>query len=199
VEEKRNLLGLSDFKGVVFGVAALLVPRKGHHVLIEAVMKLINKNKFLRGKFKILIAGSGPMKQSLVDFIEINNLNDCINFVGFQENIGEFMSVIDVLILPSIRDEDFPYVILEAMSKGKPVIASHLAGTPEQVVQNVTGILVKPCNLHELENAIFKLINDSILRIDMGRAALERYENNFTDKIALDNYISLYKELAKND
>ena len=49
------------------------------------------------------------------------------------------MTALNVLILPSVQDEDFPNVILEAMSLVKPVIASRLAGMPEQVVEGVTG------------------------------------------------------------
>jgi glycosyltransferase involved in cell wall biosynthesis len=100
--------------------------------------------------------------------------------------------------LPSIQDEDFPNVILEAMALGKPVIASRLAGTPEQVVEGVTGLLVAPRNVTQLAAAICQLIDQAGMRSSMGRAALVRFNVNFTSQIALENYYNLYIKLIED-
>jgi glycosyltransferase involved in cell wall biosynthesis len=191
-------LGLGGFKGVVFGVVALLIPRKGHQVLLDALLKLVNEKKLMGAEFKVLIEGDGPLRQSLVDFVSINNLGHWVNFVGNEENIVDFMSVLDVLILPSVQDEDFPNVILEAMALGKPVIASRLAGTPEQVIEGVTGLLFAPCNVAQLAMAICRLIDQTGIRSSMGRAALERFNTHFTSPIALNNYNNLYAKLIED-
>jgi glycosyltransferase involved in cell wall biosynthesis len=196
--ETRQRLGLGGFKGVVFGVVALLIPRKGHQVLLDALLKLVNEKKLMGAEFKVLIEGDGPLRQSLVDFVSINNLGHWVNFVGNEENIVDFMSVLDVLILPSVQDEDFPNVILEAMALGKPVIASRLAGTPEQVIEGVTGLLFAPCNVAQLAMAICRLIDQTGIRSSMGRAALERFNTHFTSPIALNNYNNLYAKLIED-
>ena len=108
------------------------------------------------------------------------------------------MSALDVLILPSVQDEDFPNVISEAMALGKPVIASRLAGTPEQVLDGDTGLLVDPYDVQQLAGAILQLASNPNLRESMGLAALQRFGNHFTSQIALSNYAKLYAEIIEN-
>jgi glycosyltransferase involved in cell wall biosynthesis len=199
VTETKQRLGLGEFKGVIFGVVALLIPRKGHQVLLDAVLELTTNKKLLGHEFKILIEGSGPLHSLLVDFVTINNLTSWVKFVGDEANIVDFMSVLDVLILPSIQDEDFPNVILEAMALGKPIIASRLAGAPEQVVDGVTGLLVAPRNVTQLATAVYQLADEAGMRSSMGSAALARFNTHFTSPIALNNYNNLYEKLIEDE
>ena len=194
----RQRLNLENFGGVVFGVVALLIPRKGHQVLLDAILKLVTDKRTKNLYFKVLIEGEGPLHQTLVDFVEINNLASWITFVGEEKNVVDFMAALDVLILPSVQDEDFPNVILEAMSLAKPVIASRLAGTPEQVIEGVTGLLVEPRNVAQLGEAIFQLIDNTSTRNSMGHAGLRRFNSCFTSQIALDNYSNLYTALIED-
>jgi L-malate glycosyltransferase len=193
----RQRLGLSDFEGVIFGVVALLIHRKGHQVLLDAILKLVTDKKLEGSEFKVLIEGDGPLHQVLVDFVLHNNLTPWVTFVGNEANIVDFMAVLNVLILPSIQDEDFPNVTLEAMALAKPVIASRIAGTPEQVLDGTTGLLVEPRNVEQLAAAVFQLMDDADLRKSMGLTALQRFNKYFTSNIALNNYSNLYKSLTE--
>ncbi len=195
VTATRQRLGLGVFRGVVFGVVALLVPRKGHLFLLEAILELVRDGKLKGDGFRILIEGSGPSRQTIVDFVIRNNLSPWITLVGDEMNIVDFMTALDVLILPSLEFEDFPNVILEAMALGKPVIASRLAGTPEQVLDGITGLLVEPRNVGQLSEAIFQLLVDDDLRKSMGRESSKRFNHCFSGQIAVANYESLYMEL----
>jgi len=192
VADTRKRLGLDNFNGVVFGVVALLIPRKGHLVLLEAISKLVAERKLNDKALKILIEGNGPLQQELVEFVNNHDLTRWVTFVGDEENVVDFMSAIDVLILPSVKDEDFPNVILEAMALGKPIIASRLAGTPEQVIDGVTGLLVEPRNAVKLGEAIYHLMANQDVRHEMGLAALDRFNSHFTCHQALSNYTNLY-------
>jgi glycosyltransferase involved in cell wall biosynthesis len=191
----RERLGLDDFEGVIFGVVALLIPRKGHGILLEAISKLVDEKKINEKGLKILIEGEGPLLQELVEFAANHNLSDWVVFVGNEENIVDFMTAIDVLILPSVQDEDLPNVVLEAMSLGKPVISTSLAGIPEQVVHDVSGLLVEPRNVVQLAEAICYLKDNPNVRYEMGLAALERFNGYFTGKLALSNYENMYLKL----
>jgi len=198
VADTRQRFGLGHFDGVIFGVVALLIPRKGHQVLLDAILKLVTDKKLTGNEFKVLIEGDGPLHQLLVDFVTLNNLTAWVTFVGNEANVVDFMAALDVLILPSVQDEDFPNVILEAMALGKPVIASRLAGTPEQVLDGMTGVLVEPRNVDQLAEAVFQLINNANLRGSMGQAAIQRFNTYFTSQIALNNYSSLYTKLIQD-
>ena len=105
------------------------------------------------------------------------------------------MNAINIVVLPSVDREDFPNVILEAMCLGKPVLASRLAGTPEQIVDGETGLLVPPGKPHNLADALRKLLKDKDLCIKLGSKARDRFESNFTADIAVKRYLDLYKEL----
>lgn len=191
--ETRQRLGLSEGVGVVFGVVALLIPRKGHRVLLEALAQLRTAGQLPFGRLTVLIEGSGPLREELMAFVHTNALADSVRFVGNEANVVDFMAALDVLVLPSIQDEDFPNVILEAMALAKPVIATRLAGTPEQVIDGETGLLVEPANPSKLAAAIMQLCSDGDARARMGQAAATRFSNCFTDKISLQNYSSFYR------
>lgn len=196
-EASRRRLGLEEFDGVIFGVIAIMQPNKGHQVLLEAVTKLLGSAQNGSLGIKILLEGSGPLRRDLQAFVEYNRLSDYCIFVGDEENVMNFMELLDVLILPSVDREDFPNVVLEAMGMGKPVIASRLAGTPEQVADGVTGILVEPQSADQLAAAIRRLGLDEELRAQMGRAGLRRFQERFTAELAVANYVSLYQSLSE--
>lgn len=197
LSETRIRLGLSSFDGVIFGVVALLVPRKGHQVLLDAILNICSQSNNCSNNFKVLIEGHGPLRDKLVSFVNIHALNDYVEFVGDEKNIVDFMAILDVLILPSVADEDFPNVVLEAMALGKPVIASRLAGMPEQVSEGETGFLVSPLNAEQLAVAITELCNNAPLREQMGQAARNKFQNFFTAEVAVENYLKLYRSLME--
>lgn len=199
LSETRTRLGLSSFDGTIFGVVALLIPRKGHQVLLDAILKISKQPSNDSNLFKVLIEGNGPLHDELVSFVNTHALNDYVKFVGDEKNIVDFMALLDVLILPSVAYEDFPNVVLEAMALAKPVISSRLAGVPEQVVDGESGFLVAPRNVEQLALAITELLNNAQLRIQMGHAAASRFEKNFTAEIAIKNYQNLYNSLIEKE
>ena len=191
--ETRQRLGLSADAGVVLGVVAMLIPRKGHRVLLEALVQLAKANQLPSGRLTVLIEGNGPLYEDLMEYVRTQGLTNCVRFVGSEANVVNFMAALDMLALPSIQDEDFPNVILEAMALAKPVIATRLAGTPEQVLDGETGLLVEPANAPELAAAILELCLDADARARMGQAAAARFSASFTHILSLQNYSSLYK------
>jgi glycosyltransferase involved in cell wall biosynthesis len=62
------------------------------------------------------------------------------------------------------------------MGVGKPVIASNLAGIPEQIIDGETGLLIAPRDIDQLTTAITKLSFDKQLRVRMGHAGLQRFK-----------------------
>ncbi len=191
--ETRARLGLEKYEGVVFGVVAILRKNKGHHILLNALRHLIISDTEIGSKIKILIEGDGPLSDNLKKFVIQHNLSDHCIFVGEEENVMDFIAALDVLILPSIGDEDFPNVILEAMGLGVPVIASRIAGVPEQVIDGTNGYVVSPFDVEELANAMKILTADSATREKMRDAGLSRFRECFTADVAVARYAALYQ------
>jgi len=87
--------------------------------------------------------------------------------------------------------------VLEAMALGKPVIASRIAGIPEQVSDGETGFLVDPRDVKQLALAITELCNNPALRVLMGEAAVYKFQKFFTAEVAVKNYLALYQSLIE--
>jgi hypothetical protein len=90
-----------------------------------------------------------------------------------------------------------PYVVLEAMASGRPVVATDVGGVAEAVGD--AGLLVPPKDPSAFAAACVKLLSDKRKRIALGRAARSRVVQHFDVKRCFDTYLGLYEELAKND
>ncbi len=181
----------------MLSVIANLDIRKGHIYLLEAVSSILN-NHYWADKLIFVIEGCGSEEKNLRSFVHKQNISEHVRFIGQVENVFDLISCSDVIVLPSIGFEDFPNIILEAMSLGKPVIATKVAGIPEQVVHNKTGLLVSPKSIVELKNAILYLAENPELLKKFSIAAKSRFDYLYNVKISVNKYISLYNSLTSN-
>jgi glycosyltransferase involved in cell wall biosynthesis len=198
IAETKIRLGLSEFDGINFGVVSILRPNKGHKILLEAMAQILRLDTEISTMMKILIEGDGPLRDELERIVTTKQLSDHCVFVGCEKNIMNFMSFIDVLILPSVSYEDFPNVILEAMGLGKPVIASQIAGTSEQVIDGISGLLVTKGNVDQLASAIIKISRNKQLLLRMGIEAKKRFQTHFMSETAVNKYQQLYRSSWQN-
>jgi glycosyltransferase involved in cell wall biosynthesis len=198
INKTRERLGLSDFNGTIFGVVALLIERKGHQVLLDAVLGLVNSNLLDENLFKIVIEGHGPLRKKLVEYVINNQLEKYVIFVGDELNITNFISAIDVLILPSVKDEDLPNVISEAMALGKPVVSTKIAGIPEQIIHGKTGLLVDPGSAIQLALATYHLTINSAMRKMFALNSVNRFNSHFSSQMAISRYSDLYAKPVSN-
>jgi glycosyltransferase involved in cell wall biosynthesis len=187
-------LGVAPTDGTVFAVVALMEERKGHRVLMEALASLLDRRDVIP-PLTVLLEGDGPLRGELEALARARGLGDRCRFIGTEANVMNLMQAIDVLVLPSVAHEDFPNVILEAMALGKPVIASRLAGTPEQVEEGVTGLLVSPGSRPELAAAMVALASDRAQRDRLGREARRTFDQHFRADVAVGRYKALYQSL----
>jgi glycosyltransferase involved in cell wall biosynthesis len=101
----------------------------------------------------------------------------------------------DVVVVPSVVPDSLSRVILEAMSAGRAVVGTRVGGTPELVVDGVTGLLVRPHNPAEIARAVETLLLDEPLRHALGAAARKRIESHFDPETSLDRLLALYDEV----
>ncbi len=143
------------------------------------------------------IAGDGPQKKSLQKITANLMLGHYVKFVGKipSSNLAEFYSRSDIAIFPSIYPEPFGRVALEAMSFGKPVIASRVGGIPEVVEDLVTGILVPPNNPKELATAILTMLLDQQLMRNMGKKGKVAAKLKFSADQSVSKHLQVYNRL----
>ena len=170
-------------------VMARLEQRKGHAVLLDAIPLLPPQ---IRDRLLVLIAGDGPEQDALHAQAVALNIGGCVQFLGHREDRWSLYAAADIIVLPSISHEDMPIVIIDAMAASRPVVATRVAGIPEQVIDDVTGRLVPPGDPAALSDAIAAVLADDEGRARMGSAARERYEANYTPRGFVDAYRRLY-------
>ena len=177
--------------GLVVGAVGRLTPRKGFDVLAEAAARLAPVLRLV----EYVVAGDGEARPQLQSQLDQLGLQRAFRLAGARADIPDLLKGIDIFVLPSL-DECLPLAVLEAMSAGKPVIASDVGGVSEAVVPEQTGILVPPGDVDALAGAIRRLVEDPGLRERLGAAARQRYLKMFTVERMVRQYAELYNELA---
>lgn len=189
--QTRKTLKVSN-KQIIVGIVANAEIRKGIIYAIKAFELLAREYNHIL----LFIESDGPLKKDLINYVSVNNLNN-VTFLERQNNIMNFINAIDIFLLPSISNEDFPNVILEAMSFGKAIIATNIAGIPEQIDHLENGIVISPKSSNEISDNVLKLAKDSRLRINLGNKAKIKFNKNYTSEIAVKKYMEIYNSLVK--
>ena len=147
----------------VVGAIGRLVPVKGMDLFLECAGELLRARKDL----SFLIVGDGPERARLEQLVRSANLTGKVVFAGYQEDIHSFLSLVDVLVIPS-RHEGIPTVLLEALAHGTPVVATQVGGIPEVVQDRVNGLLVPSAAPSVWSGAILSLLDDPEIAARLG-------------------------------
>ena len=164
----RSELGVPEDRVVALAVSRL-VWHKGYPELAEAMRALPDVVLWVAGER--LPSDRGPDMAAL--------LHDAAQMLGYREDVPALMAAADIFVLPS-RFEGLPMSVIEAMLCGLPVVACNVRGPAEQVVPEMTGLLVPPGDAPALAAALRRLADSAALRARMGTAgrarAIERYD-----------------------
>ncbi|RPH48167.1 MAG: glycosyltransferase [Planctomycetota bacterium] len=172
----RAQFGIRDDE-VLITCVARLVERKGHDDLIRA-----------GAGYRLLFVGDGPYARHLTGRGAV--------LAGPRRDVPEILAASDIVALASRFGEGCPNAVLEAMAAGKPVVAARSGGTPEVVVDGVTGLLVPPQDIDALQAALRTLAADPAKRRAMGAAGLARAELEFGVERLVRAYETAYCELT---
>lgn len=159
-----------------------LASHKGFDVLMRASALLSDADL----SFRCTIVGDGPERGELLRLREALGLSDIVDMVGAipsSELMGYYEDA-DLLVVPSLVEADgtrdgLPTVVIEALATGLPVVASAAAGIPEIIAHLETGVLVPQEDPNALAEALILLIENSELRMNLGRNGRRRVEKEF--------------------
>lgn len=164
----------------------------------KGLWPLVQAFKLMKGKTNVTltIVGNGLLFQPLAKFIKENGLEKMILLKGFSANANEFYTKNHFIIIPSLINECFNLVSVEAQSYYLPCIYTNSGGLPETQVNYNTGVMVSQNNAEEIVEAI-KYFQDDIPRFNQMRLAARQNSLRFTmDKMAKD-YVNLYVKLIE--
>lgn len=174
----------------LIGIVGRMTPQKGHRDLLTALVQIRAAVPAVR----VLIVGNGPLRDELVEYAGRHRLDDCCIFTGPREDIPAVIGALDVVALPSLS-EGLPFVLLEAMAMGKPVVATRINGVREVVEDGVTALLIPPREPAMLAGAISALLINQELRSRLGAAARQHVERRFSLTLMMQQVERLYEEL----
>lgn len=188
----------SDSDGVIL-FAGRLVERKGVDYLLRALKSVRDKHDA-----RLVIVGDGPERERLVALAVELGIENAVTFAGFvdDDQLAGYYRACSMLVLPAVFDrkgdtEGQGVVLVEAMSFGKPVIASGIGGIRDVVVDGETGILVPEKECDRLSAAIIRLLDDREMARAMGSRGYERYHETYRWEAITDKWIDLYSTLIE--
>ncbi|MDO8264623.1 MAG: glycosyltransferase family 4 protein [Gallionella sp.] len=182
----RAELGLTGFPLLVS--VGYLVERKGHHIAIDALAKLLPAHPGAR----LIIIGDGEERENLRNLCNSLGVEDRVSFTGALPNAELFRwySAADVMILASSR-EGWANVLLESMACGTPVVATRIWGTPEVVAEDVAGRLVD-----QRDGGAFAEAISSLLSAYPERSQVRSYAEKFSWQSTTNAQSALFHEIA---
>lgn len=190
---------LNYFKKFMCDYKLLYVGRldstKGIEYAINSLQIIIKKFP----KTTLTIVGEGIFKLELITLTKKLHLENNVKFITWQkkELIEEYYKISDIILVPSVWPEPFGLVGPEAMSVGRPVIASKVGGIPEWLENGKTGFLVEPKNSQQIAEKVIKLFSDQRLLVEMGENARKKAEK-FSIENNANNTEKIYLKLLQN-
>lgn len=186
---KSELIEKYDLKNkVVIGFVGRVSKHKGAMELVSAFQQLQEK----RTDIKLILMGHIDCSK---EFENEFRSNKEIIHIPFQDNVPLYMSLFDMLVLPSWR-EGFPNVPIQAAAMGIPVIVSDATGCVDVIENEVNGFIFKCQNVNSLRNTMETYVEDKNLRIEHGKAGL-KWAANFKPEQIWDGINYVYKKKNK--
>jgi len=185
--EIKKRSGLKN--GPVVGIIARLSDVKGHAYLIEAMSLVFKKIP----DAQLLIAGEGRIKDELVNLTERLKISEHVFFIPNIYDTKEFLSVMDLFVLPSLK-EGLGLSLMEAMASGLGVVGSDVGGIKSLIQDRINGLLVRPADAEGLARAILELLEDKEKRNKFGENAKNFIAQNFSQERMASETEGVYLE-----
>jgi glycosyltransferase involved in cell wall biosynthesis len=174
----------------IFGVIGRLYPDKGQSHFLDAFKAIADAFPHCYG----VMVGDGPDFERLSQEIKSLHLEYRVHLCGVRKDMKKVYETIDYLVIPSFT-EGLPYVLLEAMAGGVPVLATAVGDIPMLVEDGRTGFLVPPGDVAALSGRMRGLLEDERLARTMAKEAQALVQKRYSAKRMVEQTESLYSSL----
>ena len=182
----REMFGIKDNE-IAVGILAVLRSFKRHDTFLEIAKKI--KDKYSDKKFKFLIAGEGPKRESIEQKIDDLDLKENVVMLGHIENTPEFLKSLDLFLLTSDRNEGVPQSLIQALMMELSIVATN-AGSIKDLYKNQNFLISEPT---------VELIFKNTAKLIENRATLNKDRtfivNNFGKSSIASKIIEIYNRL----
>jgi len=173
----------------VLGYVARIAPGKGHELFIKAAAKVCNRDESI----KACLLGDGPIFPEIKELVKEMGIEKITTMPRMVQNVDDFLQAFDAVVLLSER-EGVPNALLEAMSAGKPIIATPVGGVPEILDHGNAGLLVEN-NVESVVEAIQSLVDNPKLCASLGTNARQQIKDKYGIEQTFENLVAYYNKV----
>lgn len=189
----RERLGVSNEQRLVLTVGRLS-REKAQIDLLVAFNELLKHKPAVDAK--LLIVGDGPERGRLAATVHAFGLSERVIFTGEVTNVQPYYAAADVFVLPS-HSEGSPYVLLEAMAAGVPVVATAVGGVPEMVKHEESALLVPSVDPRAMASAIARILSEPGLAKRLTGSASSLVSTAYAPETQIRSLVKLYLSLVR--
>jgi glycosyltransferase involved in cell wall biosynthesis len=187
--ESRRYLGIPGGGFAVGWIGRMTAVKRTDDVLVA-----FKELRELGVEAVLCLVGDGPDREQLEQRAhELGVVRDTL-FLGYQEDVAQFYSAFDALVLPS-GNEGTPVSAIEALAAGRPVVATRVGGVPDVIRDGEDGFLVEAGATRELADRLAQLARDPALRERMGREGRARVLPRYAVDRLVADVDRLYRSL----
>ncbi len=171
-------------------VVGRLEEQKGHAVLLDALAEVWKRGL----DFTLAVAGDGSLRGALEQRAAELGIGGKVRFLGALDDAGPLLAAADAVVLPSLW-EGLPLVLLEALVRARPTVATAVGGVPEVMEDGVHGQLVPAGQALPLADALERFHRKPDRATRLGRAGAELVRAEYTWKAVVDGFEAVYDEV----
>ncbi len=187
-ENARRAFGITNVNTWVLGTIAELHRIKGLSYAIQAVKKILIKEK----DASYIIIGEGEERSRLEQLINTSSLQDHVRLAGYLPHAARYLKAFDAFLFPSLS-EGLGYVVLEAGLAALPVIASSVGGIPEIIESKQYGFLIPPQNSNAIVQRVLEIKTETQQAKKIGALLRDRVINHFSIARMVEKTLNLYQ------
>jgi glycosyltransferase involved in cell wall biosynthesis len=181
----------------IVGMIARVDRQKDYETLAKAAARVVSVNPGVR----FLIVGGHSVEdiqrrhfEQVKQWLAENRVSEYFIFTDFRSDVPRLLGAMDIMVL-STHYEGLPLVLLEAMARGKPVVATDVDGVPELVTDNQTGLLFPHQDDARLAEHIISLVNNPPYAARLGASGRSFVQSNFNDEQFKRAIVGLYESV----
>lgn len=182
-------------QALVIGTVGRLASVKNHQLLVRAFANLLRDNGHISEHLRLIIAGDGPCRQSLLELIKQLKIEEHVSLPGACNDVPGLMSSLSLYVQPSIA-EGISNTILESMASGLAVVTTDVGGARELVRPGYNGEITENNHLEQLTTALQRYVDDRQLLEQHGGNSRTLAMNQFSIDTMAGHYDELYRRLA---
>ena len=173
-------------------MASRITAEKGVYIYLSAAKEINKKYK----NVSFLLAGKTDQNEpdliQLKELIYLCKLSG-VDYLGHLRNMSELLRTVNVAVLPTMRREGVPRILVESAASGVSLVATKVGGCSDVVNNNVNGFIIKENSVEELVSAIEKFITNDLLLKQYGIASRNIVLKEMNSTYVANAYIDIYK------